>query len=109
MAGMGIQPSGNSSLLATGQQYQDYKSKEQDSEAALRQAFADLGAFEESNAWTGAGDKADFARHKALQGAVEIARANVAKSGVNLQTSDNKFKQLQEQNPGLGQNLHLIG
>lgn len=109
MSGMEIQPRENSSLLAAGQQYQAHSSREWTAEEALEKAFADLSEFEKSSAWTGAGNNANFAKHNALRNAVEIAKANVAKVGIELQASGNKFKQLQGQNPDLGQNLHLIG
>ncbi|MEI8128725.1 MAG: hypothetical protein WCG95_03810 [bacterium] len=112
MAEIGIKRVWNhtqSSLLVAREQRKSNQSEEQKAEAALNKAFANLGAFERSSAWTGAGENADVARHNALKGEVEIARANVAKTGVNLADSDNNFEQQQRLNSGLGQNLNLIG
>lgn len=115
MVGLGMAAAGKGytspppSLLAAGKQFKGNQSDATKAEAELKKAFDNLGEFERSSAWTGAGEKADFAKHNALKAEVEVARAEVAKANVNLEDSDKNFKQQQELNPDLGQNLNLVG
>lgn len=70
-------------------------------------ALDELGSFEKSSAWTGAGEKADFTKHDALRADLQLARAELFKANRTLETSEGSFNNQQRLNtdPNLGQKL----